>query len=212
LAIPWNDDPPADLPVLRDNLRKLLLELVEQAEQRSDPSIEMAQEWHRRIYAGVSLRVHYYAGEVRNSDPEFPELIGYEVHVGTRLGVLSEDVPAELQRFEAATRRAVGILDRRIPTKSPISGEQELHSVLTLCAYTHGEWVRIHPFANGNGRTARVWANWCALRYGLPPFVRLKPRPEGSGYATAAAESMAGDHRGMVGVFLRMLDENLADR
>lgn len=58
--------------------------------------------------------------------------------------------------------------------------------MLTLCAYAHGEWIRIHPFANGNGRTARLWANWCALRYGVPPFVKLKPRPEGDLYATAS--------------------------
>ena len=85
----------------------------------------------------------------------------------------------------------------------------QLRSVLTLCAYVHGEWVRIHPFANGNGRTARIWANWCALRYGLPPFVRLKPRPEGDLYATASAFSMRRDHQTMVAVFAEMLDRHL---
>lgn len=79
---------------------------------------------------------------------------------------------------------------------------------MTLCSYAHGEWVRIHPFANGNGRTARLWANWCALRYNLPPFVRLKPRPQGNLYARAAASSMAGDHRSMVAVFAEMLDQH----
>jgi Fic family protein len=82
--------------------------------------------------------------------------------------------------------------------------------LITLCAYTHGEWVRIHPFANGNGRTARLWANWCALRYGVPPFVRLKPRPEGNLYPTASALSMQGDHQAMVAVFADMLDRHLA--
>jgi hypothetical protein len=75
--------------------------------------------------------------------------------------------------------------------------------------YAHGEWVRIHPFANGNGRTARLWANWCALRYGVPPFVRLKPRPAGDLYPTASALSMQGDHQAMVAVFADMLDRHL---
>ena len=85
-------------------------------------------------------------------------------------------------------------------------------SVFTLLAYTHGEWVRIHPFANGNGRTARLWANWCALRYNLPAFVRLKPRPAGNLYANAAAASMSGDHQSMIAVFAEMLDRHLAAR
>lgn len=35
-----------------------------------------------------------------------------------------------------------------------------------LAAVVHGEWVRIHPYANGNGRIAGTWANWVATRYG----------------------------------------------
>ena len=65
----------------------------------------------------------------------------------------------------------------------------QLDAVLDLCAWAHAEWVRIHPFANGNGRAARLWANFIAVRYGLPPFVRLRPRPDG-GYAEAGMKAM----------------------
>ncbi|MBI3490264.1 MAG: Fic family protein [Acidobacteria bacterium] len=67
-----------------------------------------------------------------------------------------------------------------------------LAAVIDLAAWAHAEWVRIHPFANGNGRTARVWANWIFVRYGFPPAVRLRPRPE-SGYGAACARAMATD-------------------
>ncbi|MFP5345434.1 MAG: Fic family protein [Actinomycetes bacterium] len=50
----------------------------------------------------------------------------------------------------------------------------------------HGEWVRIHPFADGTGRTARIWVTWLLLRYGLPTFVTLEPRPTDTAYARAA--------------------------
>jgi hypothetical protein len=104
-----------------------------------------------------------------------PELFGYEVSVGSQRAVESALVPAELSVFEAAMREMVAPLDTAIPVgESPVDVAQ-LRSVLTLCAYAHCEWVRIHPFANGNGRIARIWSNWCALRYGLPPFVRLSP-------------------------------------
>lgn len=172
----------------------------------------MAQEWHRRIFDGVELPVPYYAGEVRDDDPLFPELIGYEVLVGRHRGVAASSVPAELELFEKSLRRAAIQLDAVISVGRTPADNAELRSVLTLCALTHGEWVRIHPFANGNGRTARLWANWCALRYGLPPFVRLRPRPVGDGYRQAAAESMQGDHRPMIGVFAVLLEDRLREK
>jgi Fic family protein len=85
-----------------------------------------------------------------------------------------------------------------------------LHGVLTFCSLLHGNWVRIHPFANGNGRTARLWANWAALRYGLPPFVTIRPRPRHPDRAAAAA-SMAGDDQVMIAAMQQMLHDFLAD-
>lgn len=211
MPVPWNEDSPAGLPVLAENLRRLLRRLVAEAPLRRPPSVAMAQEWHRQIYQGVLLPVPYYAGEVRNSDPRFPELYGYEVEVGARRGVPSASVPEELDRFERAMLSATGGLDLAVPLRTPPAATGELHSVLTLCAHAHGEWVRIHPFANGNGRTARIWANWCALRYRLPPFVRLRPRPAADRYALASADSMRGDHRAMVSVMAMLLEEHLRD-
>ena len=66
--------------------------------------------------------------------------------------------------------------------------------MLDLCAWAHGEWVRIHPLTNGNGRTARLWANSLLVRYGLPPVIGLRPRP-GGGYGAAGAAAMRGDVR-----------------
>jgi fido (protein-threonine AMPylation protein) len=210
LAIAWNEDDPRDTALLVRNLSQVLRQVAEQASLRHLPTVEMAQEWHRRVYAGARLPVPYYAGEIRDSDPELPELYGYEVSVGSQRGVESAFVPAELSGFEAEMREMVAPLDTAIPVGDSPGDVAQLRSALTLCAYAHGEWVRIHPFANGNGRIARIWSNWCALRYGLPPFVRLKPRPQGTLYATAAALSMRGDHQAMVAVLVGMLDRHLA--
>ena len=69
---------------------------------------------------------------------------------------------------------------------------------------------RIRPFANGNGRTARIWANALLMRYGLPPAIRLRPRPDG-GYGDAGAAAMNGDWRATITVFRRMLAESLEE-
>jgi fido (protein-threonine AMPylation protein) len=209
LPIAWNDDSPGAATRIRRNLETLLRRLVDEAAHRAPPTVELAQGWHREAFAGVELPVPYFAGEVRDDDPRYPELIGYEVLVGTRPGVPSHRVPAELARFEARMQRAVEALDGALPAGERPREAGILGSVITLCAYAHGEWARIHPFANGNGRTARLWANWCALRYGLPIFVRLRPRPDGHRYARAAADSMAGDHRAMVSLFADWLEAQM---
>ena len=210
MPIAWNDDPPGSASRIESNLRAILASIVTASPRRDRPSVAMAQAWHRAIYTGVALPVPYYAGEVRDSDPAFPELIGYEVAVGSARGVPSADVPRALTSFEAGMAAVVTRLDGRLAIGARPSTTTDLQGVLTAAAVAHGEWIRIHPFANGNGRTARLWANWVAARYSLPVFVSLRPRPAGLLYAGAAAASMRGDHRPMVIAFLDMLQGTLS--
>ncbi len=46
------------------------------------------------------------------------------------------------------------------------------------------------------------------MRYGLPPFIRLRPRPN-AGYREAGAKAMLGDWKPMAQVFRRLLDNFL---
>jgi fido (protein-threonine AMPylation protein) len=211
MGIPWDDDPPGSASLIEANIRAVGAQIYAETGLRLPPSVAMAQQWHRDVFGGVPLPVDYYAGEVRDSDRRHPELIGYEVRIGRSDGVASALVPAELAQFEARARNAVGGPDAAIAAGAAPSSPAELRSVLTLAAIVHGEWVRIHPFANGNGRTGRLWALWIAARYGLPPFVRLKPRPAGAGYAAAALSSMNGRHDLMVAVFGQLLNDYLLD-
>jgi fido (protein-threonine AMPylation protein) len=169
----------------------------------------MAQEWHREAYRGVPLPVPYYAGEVRNSDPAYPELIGYEVSVGTVLGMSSADVPAALASFEAGLKAVVAQMDGVLAIGARPTSPADLYAVLEIAAIAHGEWVHIHPLANGNGRIARLWVNWVAVRYGLPFFLVLRPRPANLVYAAAAAASMRGDHRSMVVALVTLLNQHV---
>lgn len=200
------EEPPGSRPLIEANVQRVLTEIANVAAERRPPTVAQARQWHRKLYNGVPRPFDYYAGEVRDGDRRFPELIGYEVHVAGNPGAPSVIVPAELDRFELGAQRACALLDDELaPGADPwVLTPHRLHGVLTLCAMLHGEWVRIHPFANGNGRTARLWANWAALRYELPPFVTIKPRP-GQPYAAAAMASMRGDHQMMVAVFDQML-------
>ena len=50
--------------------------------------------------------------------------------------------------------------------------EKELNPI-ELAAWSHAEFVRIHPFIDGNGRTSRLLMNLYLLRYGYT-IVNLK--------------------------------------
>ena len=195
MPVAWDNDRPNDARQLVRNVRTLLGEIVATAHQRLPPSITQAQQWHRDLYQGMDLPVPYFAGEIRNSDPRFPELFGYEVRVGQRFRVPSSDVPEALASFEASFTEAVNVVDHQMgyDIERDISRDDaELY--VTLVAVAHGEWIRIHPFANGNGRVARLWAHWLAARYNLPPLLPVKPRPNDRMYMLAASASMSADH------------------
>lgn len=135
-------------------------------------------------------------------------LRGYDVEIGSAPGVPSTRVAVELEEFQARLQEEIGLLDKAHPVGSELDADG-LAQVLQLAAWAHAEWVRIHPFANGSGRTARLWANSILLRYGVPPVVRLRPRPDG-GYEQAAARAMQGDWEPTYGVFFELLTDYLS--
>ncbi|ASA25797.1 Fic family protein [Paenibacillus donghaensis] len=48
--------------------------------------------------------------------------------------------------------------------------EKDAANVIELAAWTHAEFVRIHPFADGNGRTSRLIMNYQLLAHGFLPI------------------------------------------
>lgn len=102
----------------------------------------------------------------------------------------ADEVSNALRDFNQRLQQSITLLDSLIPAGS-FPDTDQTNALIELCAWAHAEWVRIHPFANGNGRTARLWVNSIAMRYGLSPFLRLRPRPQGD-YAAACAQAMSG--------------------
>ena len=133
----------------------------------------------------------------------------FKCESGRRLGLDSRLVAAELMEFEKNIQALVSHLDAMLPAGCQLD-KDELAAIIDVCAWAHSEWIRIHPLANGNGRTARVWANSLAVRYGLPPFVCFRPRP-GVGYVQASIEAMRGDWEPTAIVFRKLLDGFLSE-
>jgi hypothetical protein len=176
----------AETPQLRSNLVKVFHRARDEALRRELLTIEVARGWQIGMMEGLvppdPMLVGRFRGEAGLED--------YNVKVGDLPGTWAPDVSAELAAFDRKVQLAVTELDQRMEPGQDLTAD-DLAAILTLCAWAHSEWIRIHPFANGNGRTARLWVNSLAMRYGLPPFLRVRPRP-GGGYSRASAAAMRG--------------------
>ncbi|MBX3501634.1 MAG: Fic family protein [Alphaproteobacteria bacterium] len=196
----WDDDSPE----LRATLTRLLESVEEDARRRVKPTVEAARRWQSDMMRGLAVEPKY-VGAFRGE----PGLEWVQVRVGDIYGVASDDVSSALHDFERRLQSAVALFDDVIaPGAEP--NDDQVGAIIELCAWAHAEWVRIHPFANGNGRTARLWANSLAMRYGLPPFVRLRPRPDGS-YGIVSRKAMLGDWQPTVALFGELLADVLEE-
>lgn len=195
----------ADSPELRTNLAGVLREIARASLCREAPTVESARRWQTALLHNLKAPDPRYVGAFRGE----PGLEDLQVKVGGHFGVGGKEVAAALADFEKKLQAIVAELDAQLPAGAEPDADQ-LAAILDLCAWAHAKWVRIHPFANGNGRTARLWANSIAMRYGLPPFVRLRPRPD-SGYAEAGTKAMQGDWIPTAIVFRRLLEDFLAE-
>jgi Fic family protein len=191
-------------PQLRRNLAELLRRIRDDAAGRSRLNVDSVRAWHVAAMRKLTGPMQNMAGRFRGEQG----LERVEVRIGGHFGIAPAEVAGALAKFDETLKDAVAQLDQLIPTGIELSAD-ELAAVLDVCAWAHAQWVWIHPFANGNGRTARLLANALAMRYGLPPFVRLRPRP-GGGYGDASKAAMQGDWQATVGVFREMLKMTLS--
>lgn len=219
----WQEDDPKNLSLIQSNATQLIAELRATAREQMLPTPRELCRWHTQLYAGCDVPVAGYVGHFRG-DPSIRELVDYEVGLGARLkdgnlekmGVWARGVREEMNAVLAGLHAVFVELDARLPAaKSPSTADQILE-VISFAALAHGECLRVHPFANGNGRIARLLVAFICLRYGLPMFLHIKPRPESDDYIRASRDSMGrppdfiGHHTTTTAVFAHMLADELA--
>ena len=189
----------ADSRQLHDNLAQLLRRIRQDARRRDSPTVEDARRWHSELMRNLQVPDPKFVGAFRGE----AGLGDIQVRIAGRYRVPAPAVATELAHFEQILQQVIGRLDEWIPRDAELDTDQ-LAAIVEVCAWTHAEWVRIHPFANGSGRTARLWVNSIASRYGLPPFLRLRPRPAGA-YGMASERAMLGDRAPTVALFRELL-------
>ena len=219
----WQDDNPRNLSLIQSNATQLISELRTTAAERLMPTPEELCRWHAGLYAGCDVPVAGYVGHFRG-DPAVRELVDYEVGLGAplkdgnlqKMGVWANRVNEEMAAVLAGLHAVFAELDAQLPVGRPPGTADEMLQVISFAALAHGECLRVHPFANGNGRIARLLVAFICLRYAVPMFLHIKPRPEGEDYVRASRDSMGrppdfvGNHTTTTAVFAHLLADELA--
>ena len=109
---------------------------------------------------------------------ERPGTFKLENYVG---GPASVGIPA------AEVSHAVGVLADDVN-----SYLEEGTRHLTIATYVHARLFEIHPFADGNGRTARLLMNGVLLAMGMPPIV-IRAQDHGAYHAALDLFHLEGD-------------------
>jgi len=111
-------------------------------------------------------------------------------------------IPGEYKSMPNNVRTATqDIFEFASPIETPVKMQalvgwltDNLHGPLhpvALAAKLHYDFVRIHPFDDGNGRVARMLANYVLLYHGYPPLII--PTGEKAQYLNALRLADAGD-------------------
>jgi cell filamentation protein len=127
--------------------------LLEDFDYPVDLTVGLVQELHRRAFG----QLYDWAGHWRTQVP----------NVGAYLPPPASRVPQLLYEFVDELRHRLGLLGPA-PTAEDVAG---------LLAYAHHRLVAIHPFVNGNGRTARLFTNLLAYNYGFQDVVLYRREP-----------------------------------
>ncbi|WDV48179.1 Fic family protein [Clostridiaceae bacterium M8S5] len=72
----------------------------------------------------------------------------------------------------------------------------------------HGEFVKIHPFIDGNGRTARLLLNLELMKSGYPPIV-IKNEERMKYYASLDKAHTTGDYSDFIAIVEKEVENSL---
>ena len=183
----WSDDIPANRASEFDECLTLVYRNVLAVARRMIISHEQPSLWHRALFSNF-VPVVYYAGNYRQNDST-RICLKQDVHVG---GIPGCDYQRVLQRVvDLFEKLRISVAQTELIWGNLSRPERAKRLALMLAAFI-GEFIRIHPFINGNGRISRLLWAWGLMRFGIPVQCRVSPRP-GPPYPDLMAEAMKGN-------------------
>lgn len=155
-------------------------------------SVECLIGLHRAAFQGVGG----LAGRLRG-----PGFGSERLRFGTRYSSDRRGVAQELERLFREVHVRARELDEAGDTRS-------LEAVFALATYAHTEVIRIHPFEDGNGRSARLLLDVILVRYGLRPIAIEVPRKE---YIDCLECAFERNPQPLIDLYIRLASDVLDD-
>jgi Fic family protein len=159
-----------------------------------------------------------------------PEAIEFVENLATSREEINEEVVLHIHKLimlgiteDAGQYRAAGVRITGASFMPPPSSEvrprmNELlkwlkdnpdeHTPIELTAVFHHRFVQIHPFIEGNGRTARLLMNAILMRNGYP-FIAIVPKRDRPKYLKALMEADLGNLSAFVNFIARCVERAL---
>jgi Fic family protein len=159
-----------------------------------------------------------------------PEAIEFVERLVDAKGELAEGVVLQLHRLimsniveDAGHYRTMGVKITGATFMPPLSSEVKLRmdgllkwlrenpdelTPIELAAVFHHRFVQIHPFSEGNGRTARLLMNALLMKGGYP-FIVIVPRLDRPKYLKTLMEADLGNASGFVNFVARCVERAL---
>lgn len=186
---PWYEHPD-DTAVINANVAQLDLDIATTRGTREPFTLDVVRDWHRRIHQGTKHvpRAEYiggFRGEGSIHLLTYTAAFGQDPATGAQFnGAHPATVADHLAAFEQEMVAALAKWDAHIPTLAEATMSR-LNVVVEDAASLYATWIRIHPFADGNGRSARVLLNWLMARYGQPLILPGRPVADRDGLVAA---------------------------
>ena len=159
-------------------------------------TIKDSRRLHGELFQGLTPpHFPHFAGKYRGEP--VPCLDIYEVKVGgdPRVGTQASRVPSEMQAFAENAHELVKAVEAIAASDEQ---NRRLRAVEIACLIFE-VFLKIHPYANGNGHVARfvVWAVLGHFNY-WPVRWRVDPRPDAPDYAEMIVRHRSGDREPLV--------------
>lgn len=200
---------PDDDKIIASNVAQLDGQLAQRRGHREVFTRQLPLDWHIQIHTGCQhvpsdQYVGHYRGEPLSYLKDCPVGVANAGGAIAFLGSPPHRVGSDLADLEVTLAADLAALDAKIP--DPASAKPRIELVLEVMARHYATWIRVHPLVDGNGRTARVLANWLAVRYWQPLVIPGRPPTNRDGLIQATAPAVLnGNHRPLINELRRRL-------
>lgn len=162
------------------------------AREHADVTVDRLKELAALTMKNTGSVYHTILGDFSSADGDL-RLLNVTAGVGGKSYMSFNKVPLRLEQF-----------CKDLNMQRGLSGKMDIHELYDMSFDAHFNLVTIHPWADGNGRIARLLMNWLQFEYGLiPSRIFADDREE---YIKALVETRDSEN---LEVFRRFMNETM---